>query len=115
MTTNNAVEIVGNTWIEVMDALNGVKSIMNSNGFTRILRVYVDPSDPSEIHVLGVNTAWTEYVAGRYAHITRIGDRATLYWGQGHYYCHTELDDMWAEFDGLACVWDAHYDGEGVQ
>lgn len=111
MTTNNATEITGNTWTEVMDALKGVKSIMNSNGFTKVLRVYVDPNDAETIHVLGVNSDASEYVAGRYAHITRDGDRAKLYWGQGHYYHRTELADIWDEFDGMACVWDAHFDG----
>lgn len=89
--------------------LKGVRSIMNANGFTRVLRVYIKKDGTAD--VLGINVKAREYVVGHGAVITNHGDgTASLYWAFGHYYDADDLD-IWDEFDGTACVWDEAFDG----
>lgn len=89
--------------------LKGVRSIMNSNGFTRVLRIYIKKDGTAD--VLGINVKAREYVVGHGAVVTNNGDgTASLYWAFGHYYDADDLD-IWHEFEGSACIWDESFDG----
>lgn len=94
---------------DALDAFKGVKSIMNRNGFSKVVRVYWDPFS-KDFFAVGVNSK-SEWFVGCHCNTIQVsnGGMATLAWAWGHYY--RDAGDVFDEVDGMRCIWDYAIDG----
>lgn len=108
-TTTRDIPAEFMTLNEAMDAFKGVKSIMNRNGFSRVVRIYWDPLS-KDLFAVGVNGR-TEWFVGCHCNTIKAtaGGMATLAWAWGHYY--RDPANVFDDVDGMKCVWDYAIDG----
>ena len=94
---------------EAMDAFKGVRSIMNTNGRSRVIRIYWDPFS-KDLFAVGVNGR-VEWFVGCHCNSVKVtaDGRATLVWAWGHYY--RDAGDVFDDVKGMACIWDYAIDG----
>lgn len=94
---------------DALDAFKGVKSIMNRNGFSRVVRIYWDPW-AKDFYAVGVNSR-SEWFVGCHCNTIQVssGGMATLAWAWGHYY--RDPANVFDDVDGMKCVWDYAIDG----
>lgn len=97
------------TLADAMDAFKGVKSIMNSNGRSRVVRIYWDPWG-KDFYAVGVNGR-TEWFVGCHCNTIRVtaDGRVMLAWAWGHYY--HDAGNVFDDVNGMMCVWDLAIDG----
>lgn len=94
---------------DAMDAFKGVKYIMNTNGRSRVVRIYWDPWN-KDFYAVGVNGR-VEWFVGCHANSIQVSadGMATLAWAWGHYFC--DASNVFDDVDGMKCVWDLAIDG----